>query len=186
MGFAVLPPRGELEEGSSFSTYYMLSIETAFQKYYRPLCLYAMHYLCGDVDAAEDVVQDCFVRLWQHEANNDKAFLYTAVRNACIDRLRRNDPLCYEIEPQDLEGSITDEEAQDRSVLEARLWKAIDSLPHRQREALLLCKRDGLSYREAAQRMGISEKTVEHLLCNAMKALRGHRADIYRMVLIAC
>ena len=34
----------------------MLSIETAFQEYYRPLCLYAMHYLCGDVDTAEDVV----------------------------------------------------------------------------------------------------------------------------------
>ena len=185
MGLAILPLKG-VRGGFLFSTYYMLSIETAFQKYYRPLCLYAMHYLCGDVDAAEDVVQDCFVRLWQHEANNGKAFLYTAVRNACIDRLRRNDPLCHEIEPQDLDGTITDEEAQDRSVLEARLWKAIDSLPHRQREALLLCKRDGLSYREAAKKMGISEKTVEHLLSNAMKALRGHRADIYRMVLIAC
>jgi DNA-binding CsgD family transcriptional regulator len=34
--------------------------------------------------------------------------------------------------------------------------------------------------------MGISEKTVEHLLSNAMKALRGHRADIYRIVLIFC
>ena len=81
-------------------------------------------------------------------------------------------------------GTITDEEAQDRSFLEARLWKAIDSLPQRQREALLLCKRDGLSYRETAEKMGISEKTVEHLLSNAMKALRGHRADIYRIVLI--
>lgn len=150
----------------------MLSIETAFQEYYRPLCLYAMHYLSGDVDAAEDVVQDCFVRLWQREADNDRAFLYTAVRNACIDRLRRNDPLCHEVE------------AQDRSFLEARLWKAIDSLPHRQREALLLCKRDGLSYRETAEKMGISEKTVEHLLSNAMKALRSHRADIYHIVLI--
>lgn len=98
--------------------------------------------------------------------------------------LRRNDPFCHEVEPQDLEGTITDEEAQDRSVLEARLWKAIDSLPHRQREALLLCKRDGLSYREAAERMGISEKTVEHLLSNAVKALREHRADIYRIVLV--
>lgn len=162
----------------------MASIDTAFQEYYRPLCLYAMHYLSGDVDTAEDVVQDCFVRLWQREVNNDKAFLYTAVRNACIDRLRRTTPLCHDIEPQDLEGTITDEEAQNRSVLEARLWKAIDSLPQRQREALLLCKRDGMSYRQTAERMGIREKTVEHLLSNAMKALRGQRSDIYRMVLM--
>lgn len=162
----------------------MASIELAFQEYYRPLCLYAMHYLSGDVDAAEDVVQDCFVGLWQREVNNDKAFLYTAVRNACIDRLRRTTPLCHDIEPQDLEGTITDEEAQNRSVLEARLWKAIDSLPQRQREALLLCKRDGMSYRETAEKMGISEKTVEHLLSNAMKTLREQRSDIYRMVLM--
>ena len=184
MGLAILPLKG-VRGGFLFSTYYMLSIETAFQKYYRQLCLYAMHYLCGDVDAAEDVVQDCFVRLWQREANNDRAFLYTAVRNACIDRLRRNDPLCHEVEPKDLEGTITDDEAQDRSILEARLWEAIDALPHRQREALLFCKRDGLSYRETAEKMGISEKTVEHLLSNAMKALRDHRADIYRIVLTA-
>lgn len=164
----------------------MASIDTVFQEYYRPLCLYAMHYLSGDVDAAEDVVQDCFVRLWQKEADNDKAFLYTAVRNACIDRLRRLDPFCHDIEPQDLEGSITDDEAQDRSVTEARLWQSIDALPQRQREALLLCKRDGMTYREAATKMGISEKTVEHLLANAMKTLRGQRSEIYRIVLMVC
>lgn len=71
----------------------MSALEKSFEQYYRPLCIYAMHYLHGDVDRAEDVVQDCFVKLWQKEADNDKAFLFTAVRNACIDLLRRNDPL---------------------------------------------------------------------------------------------
>lgn len=157
----------------------MSSIEQVFQQYYRPLCLYAMHYLSGDVDRAEDVVQDCFVKLWQKEVDNDKSFLFTAVRNACIDLLRRNDPLCHDVQPQDLDGAITDAEAEDRSFLEARLWQAIDALPDRQRQALLLCKRDGKSYREAAQEMDISEKTVEHLLSSAMKNLRHRKADIY-------
>lgn len=157
----------------------MLSIEQAFQQYYRPLCLYAMHYLSGDVDRAEDVVQDCFVKLWQQEVSNDKSFLFTAVRNACIDLLRRSDPLCHDVQPQDLDGVMTDTEAQDQSFVEARLWQAIDALPDRQRQALLLCKRDGKSYRDAAQVMGISEKTVEHLLSSAMKSLRARKADIY-------
>lgn len=157
----------------------MSSIEKAFQQYYRPLCLYAMHYLSGDVDRAEDVVQDCFVKLWQKDVANDKSFLFTAVRNACIDLLRRKDPLCHDVQPQDLDGAITDAEAEDKSLLEARLWQAIDDLPARQRQALLLCKRDGRTYREAAQLMGISEKTVEHLLANALKSLRTHKADIY-------
>lgn len=163
----------------------MSSVEQAFQKYYRPLCLYAMHYLGGDVDRAEDVVQDCFVKLWQKEAANDKSFLFTAVRNACIDQLRRNDPLCHDVQPQDLDGTITDSAAQDQSFLEARLWQAIDDLPARQRQALLLCKRDGKTYREAAELMDISEKTVEHLLGNALKHLRHRKADIYYLPLLA-
>lgn len=144
-----------------------------------------MHYLGGDVDRAEDVVQDCFVKLWQKETANDKSFLFTAVRNACIDQLRRNDPLCHDVQPQDLDGTITDSAAQDQSFLEARLWQAIDDLPARQRQALLLCKRDGKTYREAAELMGISEKTVEHLLGNALKHLRRRKADIYYLPLLA-
>lgn len=163
----------------------MSALEKSFEQYYRPLCIYVMHYLHGDVDRAEDVVQDCFVKLWQKEADNDKAFLFTAVRNACIDLLRRNDPLCHEVQPQDLDGAISDTEAQDRSFLEARLWQAIDDLPVRQRQALLLCKRDGMTYREAAEQMGISEKTVEHLLASAMKALRSRKADIYYLPFLA-
>ena len=138
-----------------------------------------MHYLSGDVDRAEDVVQDCSAKLWQKEVDNDNSFLFTAQRNACIDLLRRNDPLCHDVKPQDLDGAITDAEAEDRSFLEARLWQAIDALPDRQRQALLLCKRDGKSYRDTAQEMGISEKTIEHLLSSAMKSLRARKADIY-------
>ena len=63
--------------------------------------------------------------------------------------------------------------------MDARLWQAIDALPDRQRQELLLCKRNGKSYRDAAQEMGISEKTIEHLLSSAMKSLRARKADIY-------
>ena len=65
----------------------MQEIDLIFQQYYRPLCLYATHYL-HDIDEAEDVVQDCFVKLISRSImpENIKAFLYISVRNACIDR----------------------------------------------------------------------------------------------------
>lgn len=44
----------------------MKEIDLVFQQYYRPLCLYALHYL-HDLDEVEDVVQDCFVRLLEAE-----------------------------------------------------------------------------------------------------------------------
>ena len=163
----------------------MEKIDLAFQTYYRPLCLYAIHYL-NDVDEAEDTVQDCFVRLLEKNADFSfssqeklKSFLYTSVRNACIDKLRHRHPVVQEISPSDLSGIISDEEAVERSFDEAELWTAIEKLPDRCREIFLMSKRDGLTYREIAEELSLSEKTVEHQVSKALKLLRGQRADIY-------
>ena len=100
----------------------MQEIDLIFQHYYRPLCLYATHYL-HDIDEAEDVVQDCFVKLISRSImpENIKAFLYTSVRNACIDRLRRQSPIDAEISPSDLSGTISNDQAQESSFREAEL-----------------------------------------------------------------
>lgn len=65
-----------------------------FLQYYRPLCLFALHYL-KDIDDAEDTVQDCFMELWKRkekgfEVSGLKSYLYSMVRNRCIDILNLN------------------------------------------------------------------------------------------------
>ena len=147
------------------------ALESEFRTYYRPLCLYALHYL-GDTDAAEDVVQESFTALWQQEKaiQSVKGWLYAAVRNRCIDALRRTgktEPL-----PMDLDGPISDDEAAERSTLEARLWTAVDSLPEMRRKCLLLAKRDGLSYKEIAEELNLSEHTVRNHISRALETLR--------------
>ena len=166
----------------------MEKIDLVFQTYYRPLCLYAVHYL-HDVDEAEDTVQDCFVRLLEKKTafffpsqEKLKSFLYTTVRNACIDKLRHQCPVLQDISPSDLSGFISDEEARERSFSEAELWTAIERLPDRCREIFLLSKRDGLTYREIAEELSLSEKTVEHQVSKALKLLRSRRADIYYVI----
>lgn len=171
----------------------MKEIDLVFQQYYRPLCLYALHYL-HDLDEAEDVVQDCFVRLLEAEkrdANssvsslsmsnpqNLKSFLYASVRNACIDKLRRKNPIVQNISPSDLSGIISDEQAVDSSSREAELWTAIEQLPERCREIFLMSKRDGMTYREIAEELCLSEKTVEHQISKALKTLRGKKGDFF-------
>ena len=150
-----------------------------FKRYYRQLCLYAAHYLKGDIAASEDIVQDCFVKLWQQEAKRDitdkRAFLYSTVRNACIDTLRRQHPEMTNIDPSDLEESISDEEAIDRSEQEAKVWETIDALPDRCREVFLMAKRDGMTYNEIAEALNISVKTVEHQISKALKKLRNNK-----------
>ena len=157
-----------------------------FKRYYRQLCLYAAHYLKGDIAASEDIVQDCFVKLWQQEAKRDitdkRAFLYSTVRNACIDTLRRQHPEMTSIDPSDLEEIISDEEAIDRSEQEAKVWETIDALPDRCREVFLMAKRDGMTYNEIAEALNISVKTVEHQISKAMKKLRNNKNLLFVLI----
>ena len=70
-----------------------LNIDELFKFYYRPLCLYATHYV-QDVEMAKDIVQDCFSSLWEKmnnekscEVSNMKAYLYVMVKNRSLDYL---------------------------------------------------------------------------------------------------
>ena len=159
-----------------------MNIDHTFRCYYRPLCLYALHYI-KEVETVEDIVQDCFVRLMENQSvTNEKAWLYTTVRHACIDRLRMENPFTTDIKPTDMEGTLSDDEAMERSLHEAELWTAIDSLPRRCREVFLMSKRDGKRYREIAEELGISEKTVEHQISKALKTLRGKVSDFFYLL----
>lgn len=156
-----------------------MDTDQLFRFYYRPLCLYALHYI-QDIDTVEDIVQDCYVRLMEKlPVANEKAYLYAAVRNACIDYFRKNNPERTNINPIDLEGEISDEEAAERSLHEAELWTAIDSLPERCREIFLMSKRDGKKYHEIAEELHISEKTVEKQINKALKTLRNKKEEFF-------
>lgn len=158
-------------------------IEETFRCYYKPLCLYAMHYL-HDMDLVEDVVQDCFVELWERmnvkqKVSSVKSYLYMMVRNRCLDILKKDNQIDHNSLPSDLENIIQDEEAEERSMIEARLWTAIDSLPEKCREVFLLSKRDGLKYKEIGDKLNISVKTVENQVAKAIKTLKEGAIKIY-------
>lgn len=142
-------------------------MDLLFRRYYRPLCLYALHYL-EDVSAAEDVVQDCFISFWEKapETAPVRSYFYAMVKNRCIDILRATKPSAP------LPEDLPEEQAVERSENEARLWTAIGQLPERRRQCLILSKRDGLSYKEIAEELGLSERTVRNHVARAMASLR--------------
>lgn len=158
-------------------------MESLFHYNYRPLCLYALHYL-GNADSAEDVVQESFAALWEKlqegvAISNRKAYLYMMVRNRCLDQLRRKGIPTESLKPYDTYGIIEDDDAQERSQTEARLWTAIDSLPEKCRQVFLMSKRDGLKYMEIADELGISENTVRNQISKALKILKDGVIKIY-------
>ena len=148
-----------------------------FEKEYRrlllPLGMYSLRMIMN-VSESEDIVQTVFVNTWNmiqegKVPDNLKSYLYCAVRNASLKYLANEIKTPFENirEAEDVSDDVIDTSERD-----ARLWKAVEDLPVRCRKVFLLCKRDGLSYREVAQTLGISEKTVENHVSKAMKALR--------------
>lgn len=156
------------------------TVETLFRLHYKPLCMYALHYL-EDIDAAEDAVQEVFIKFWESSAGtaNGKSYLYTMTRNRCIDILRRSGREA----PLPAADTLSDEQISERSELEARLWEAVRRLPEGRRNLLLLSKRDGLKYEEIAARTGLSVNTVRNQISRALKSLRGNSDEILPMVL---
>lgn len=159
-------------------------IERLFKSNWDALCMFSLHFV-GDMDTAEDVVMDCFLKLSERIGHGDeiltpKHYLYQMVRNGSLDKARHVGQTV-----QLTETSRTSEDLDDvseRSVREARLWTAIDSLPPVRREVLLMSKRDGMHNDEISQTLGISVKTVEAHLYKAYKTLRGKAKEIYLLV----
>ncbi|MBQ3206425.1 MAG: RNA polymerase sigma-70 factor [Bacteroidales bacterium] len=154
-----------------------------FRYNYRPLCLYALHYI-QDVDLAEDVVQECYTALWEKlqegaHVLSRKSYLYMMVRNRCLDHLRKKGIPTESLKPYDTYGIIDDNDAQERSQTEAKLWTAIDSLPDKCREVFIMSKRDGLKYEEIADELGLSVNTVRNQISKALKVLKEGIHKIY-------
>ena len=153
-----------------------INFDDLFRYNYRPLCLYALHYL-QDVDLSEDVVQESYAALWeklQEGAHilNRKSYLYMMVRNRCLDHLRKKGIPTESLKPYDTYGIIDDDGAQERSQTEAKLWTAMEALPEKCREVFILSKRDGLKYEEIAEELNLSVNTVRNQISKALKVLK--------------
>lgn len=152
-----------------------------FHTLYRPLCLHALHYL-QDSDDAEDIVQETFANLWEKLQVEDiasaKSYLYTAVRNNCLTKIRDAKPTTP-IDHGFVDETLTEEEQTERAEMESRIWKMIDELPERRREIFLMAKRDGMRYKDIAEQTGLTVKTVENHVLRAMQSLRSKDFKAY-------
>ena len=163
-----------------------VNTEKLFLIHYRPLCLYALHIL-GDIDKAEDAVQDAFLALLENHSDCTPPLLFRTVRNRCTDILRpqKSHPTLSiaATEPLTKEAPHFTADDTDFYYTAARLWTAIDALPARCRQAFLMAKRDGMTYREIAEELGISERTVEHQVSKALHLLREQKTIFFRLLL---
>lgn len=140
-----------------------------FRQYYAPLCLFAERIL-GDRDNAEDIVEDTFFKLWNRQAHFEneehlKAFLYRAVKNACLDFIKTN-------ERSERRNTLftEDQQAQDEGYLHEiirievirELYAAIDSLPPQSGKIIKMSFVEGKTNQEIADELNLSVQTVKN------------------------
>lgn len=149
-----------------------------------PRVLSLAQRMLADGSEAEDVAQETFVRVWKQapkwtpgEAKFD-TWLHRVALNLCYDRLRRRREIATDTPPEQ-----TDEgPAPDRGLLARdagrRVSQALQALPERQREAIVLCHYQELGNIEAAAVMGVSVEALESLLGRGRRALRAQLLDL--------
>lgn len=129
--------------------------------------------LLGDEQEAADVVQDCFVTLWNDREKlrkvvNREAWCITLVKRRCVDVLRQRRP---QVDAEELADTAVDDysDYDERLHLALRL---IDRLPERQAEAVRLRHFDAADTQQIADKLHISEGNVYTLLSRAYSSLK--------------
>lgn len=171
-----------LSESEAISRGNTAVFEAVFKNWYAPLCRYATA-LCGDAAEAEDLVQQTFVRIWEHRRKIDirislKSYLYRSVYHQHLDRERHR-----KVQQKHRQSGEYDTEtpAADSSFayteLGMRFSAAMKQLPEQCALVFRLSRLESLRYKEIADVLGISVKTVENHMGKALRILRQELSD---------
>lgn len=142
-----------------------------------PSALRLAYFLCGDRDAAQDLVQDAFVRVagrfaYLRTPDAFDAYLRRTIVNLFTSQLRRR-----RLERAHLareRSAAARSHTEDDPALRDEMWHALQSLPNRQRAALVLRYYEDLSERETAEILRCSVGAANQLVMRGMTALRDH------------
>lgn len=131
-------------------------------------------------DAAEDVVQEVFVQMWQKRdqivlTTSMKSYLFQSTRNKAIEILRRRklQKAYVEEESHKADSFYEIDNEADNYMIKEQLNKSIRQLPPKCQKIFVLSKMNGLTYGEIAEELNLSVKTVENQIGRGLKLLRG-------------
>lgn len=152
------------------------SFEEIFRIHYQSLCN-AAYKIIDDKDAAEDVVQDVFLKLWTKKEDltiiqSVKSYLYRAIINTSLNYLESNKKV-IRLETNDSSKlSVNAGEELHHKELEIKINTAINKLPPKCKVIFVLSRYEGMKYQQIADHLGISVKTVENQMGKALQMLR--------------
>jgi RNA polymerase sigma-70 factor, ECF subfamily len=147
-------------------------------RYWGPLVRFGQQVL-GSEDAAEDLAQEAFMRLWVRRATlkadtSLRAYLYRLVHNLAVDELRKRKVRGGHgfLAQTEVPNPPTPSQVTEADELAEAAAKAIQTLPARRRDVFVLGHFHDLSYREIAEALDITPRTVANHMTLALRDLR--------------
>jgi RNA polymerase sigma-70 factor, ECF subfamily len=168
------------------------AFELFFRKYNIRLCAFANKFL-NNPEESQEVVQDMFVKIWEARdeidpENSLKSYVFKTVQNLSINKLRRKKVESKYIEIFQLvyvdNHEFSAQESLQVRELEAHIVRSIKKLPGECRKIFELSRSEGLKYKEIAETLNISVKTVESQMSKALRSLRVELAEYITLFLI--
>ncbi|MDA6070387.1 sigma-70 family RNA polymerase sigma factor [Flavobacterium sp. AC] len=167
--------KSTLCDESHFRDFYLRHVQSASNFAY---------YKCGDNQAALDLVQDAFTKIWENcskiDFNKVKTYLFTSINNLFLNTIKHQKVvLRYAKDSPNLDtNNQSPEYLFEEEEFKLKLTKAIASLSEVQREVFLLNRIDAKKYREIAELLNISQKTVEKRMSGALQLLKAQIENI--------
>ena len=153
------------------------AFDTLFLRYYPMLCAYAKQFV--DLEDGKEIVQDVMVWFWENKEMQTfdtslKNYLFKSVRNRCLTLTNRNE-IKQRIQKKlqvHMEQLYEDPDFYIVEELAGKIETAIMRLPESYREAFELNRFQNMTYNEIAFKLGVSPKTIDYKIQQALKILR--------------
>jgi RNA polymerase sigma-70 factor (ECF subfamily) len=160
----------------------MVAFDAIYNNYCHKLHEFVLMYLKQEEDA-EEIVQEVFIKIWESRSKIDvyasfNSFLFTIAYNATMSLLRKrvsetkSREFLKSVQKIDVEENVIDE--IHFKELNFKVQSLLNQLTPRQKEIYLLSREEGLTHEEIAQKLNISESTVNNHLVSTLKYLKSH------------
>jgi len=147
---------------------------------------------CGE--DAESILQEIYLKLWSHRKSikadqNFETYLYAIARNMVVDVMRKRFHKHKYLEElychlkEDNENALDTLATVEYSELEKKIFELIEKLPEKRQVIFRLNKIDGLTYKEIANRLDISENTVDSQMRHSLAFLRAEMKHFLSLML---
>ncbi len=138
-----------------------------------------LYYKCGDIDVADDLVQETFIKVWNKrdeiQMDTVKSLLYTIANNLLMNHFNHQKVVREHQKSTTVEISTNANSPQfqmEEAEFEQKLNRVIESLPDDCREVFLMNRIDKLKYAEIAERLNLSVKAIEKRMSKTLSLIR--------------